>query len=353
MSRPMRRPAFAALFMALTLGAAHAASPDDGLVPPGLVGPDQPYQPPSYQVSPLARSNSGDSGYLVAQDNTMGDLLVRIQRLEGDNRRLSGTIEDLQGQIRKLQDDMKRQQDDTEYRLQALEGGGKGGAPAPKPAPSQPQKKSGLGAPPKPLGSLPSQGQAGDQNEAAMQGQTGEDQSAAAPAPAPRARTNSSTIAPGLPGVAVDTTAPLASNDPSAGTAPTAPGTPEEEYTADYRLIEAQKYDAAEAAFRSFVTAHPKDKHVPDAIHWIGESLFQRKQYTDAAEQFAKVTKTYAKSARAPSSMLRLGMALAALGEKEAACATFQAVPSKYPKASPTILSGADREAKKNSCTAG
>ena len=70
---------------------------------------------------------------------------------------------------------------------------------------------------------------------------------------------------------------------------------------------------------------------MPDATHWVGESLFQRQQYRDAAEQFLAVTQKYANHRRAPSSMLRLGMSLAALGEKEAACATFQEVAANIP----------------------
>lgn len=392
MSRLMLRSASAALLMAVTLalpmGLARAASYDDGLMPPGTVGQDQASQdlasqdqasqdqalqdqPYPDQPSPQQPMQGGygdnqatddqapvqqpQGGYVVAQDSTMGDLLVRVQRLEGDNRRLNGTIDDLQAQVRKLQDDIKRQQDDTEYRLQALEGGG-GKGPAPKPAPVAPLKpksgQNGLGTPPKTLGSIPSD----DSNEVATQDQPVDDADAGpAPAPRPPRQMNSSTIAPGLPGVAVDTSRPLASNAPDAGmdAAPATPATPEDEYTADYRLIETQRYDQAETAFRSFVTNHPKDKRVPDAIHWIGESLYQRKQYTDAAEQFLKVTKTYGTSRRAPSSMLKLGMTLAAMGEKDAACAALQAVASKYPKAGPTILSGADREIKKNACTAG
>ncbi|WP_284314730.1 tol-pal system protein YbgF [Labrys miyagiensis] len=404
MSRPMLRPASAALLatvslavtLALSPGLARAAQYDDGLMPPGSVGQDQTYQDQTYQdpqAYPAQRPQDGygrqddgqatydqgqqDNGqaapqqnygqapappssqggsYVVAQDSTMGDLLVRVQRLEGDNRRLNGTIDDLQSQIRKLQDDMKRQQEDTEYRLQALEGGGGGGAkaPAPKPVPQKQRSgQNGPGAQPQNLGSIPADNQ---NTDVAMQDQTGDDQPTAPPPPRQQ-RVNSPTSATGLPGIAVDTSRPLASNAPDAGVgggAPAAtPGTPEEEYTADYRLFENRQYEQSEAAFRSFVANHPKDKRVPDAIHWIGESLYQRKQYTDAAEQFLKVTKTYAKSSRAPASMLKLGITLAAMGEKDAACAALQAVASKYPKAGPTILSGADREIKRNACTAG
>ena len=96
--------------------------------------------------------------------------------------------------------------------------------------------------------------------------------------------------------------------------------------------------------------SYPGDKRVPDATHWVGESLFQRQQYRDAAEQFLHGDAEIRQSRRAPSSMLRLGMSLAALGEKEAACATFQEVDRKYPSAGPAVKSGVDRETKKNGC---
>ena len=48
--------------------------------------------------------------------------------------------------------------------------------------------------------------------------------------------------------------------------------------------------------------------------------------------------------------MLRLGMSLAALGEKEAACATFQEIGRKYPTAPASVKSGIDRETKRNGC---
>ncbi|WP_454812806.1 tol-pal system protein YbgF [Labrys neptuniae] len=377
----MLRPASAALLLAVTLalplGPVCAASYDEGLMPPGSVGQDQstqdnshtadqPYPQPSAQAGydgnvtgstdeqpPAAAAPSApQNGYVVAQDSTMGDLLVRVQRLEGDNRRLIGTVEDLQAQVRKLRDDFTRQQEYIESRLQALEGGG-GKASAPKPAPNAPSRqKSGQNAPatqPNSLGSLP----AGGGNDVAIQDSTGDVPEQAPPPSTPRPR--NSTVSPGLPGIAVDTSRPMASNAPEAGAepAPAAPATPEAEYASDYRLIETQRYDQAEAAFRNFVASHPKDKRVPDAIHWIGESLYQRKQYTDAAEQFLKVTKTYSNSRRAPASMLKLGITLAAMGEKDAACAALQAVGSKYPKAGPTILSGADREIKKNACKVG
>jgi TolA-binding protein len=62
------------------------------------------------------------------------------------------------------------------------------------------------------------------------------------------------------------------------------------------------------------------------------------------------VTSKYEKSAKAPDALLRLGQSLAALKEKEAACAAFGEVTRKYPRASAGVKATVDREQKKEKC---
>ena len=87
-----------------------------------------------------------------------------------------------------------------------------------------------------------------------------------------------------------------------------------------------------------------------DAQFWLGESFFQRQQYRDAAEIFLTVTTKFDKSAKAPDALLRLGQSLAALKEKEAACAAFGEVVRKYPRSSAGVKAAVDREQKKVKC---
>ena len=70
---------------------------------------------------------------------------------------------------------------------------------------------------------------------------------------------------------------------------------------------------------------------MPDAQYWLGESLFQRQRYRDAAESFLAVSTKFEHSGKAPDALLRLGQSLAALNQKEAACATLAEVGRKYP----------------------
>ena len=85
--------------------------------------------------------------------------------------------------------------------------------------------------------------------------------------------------------------------------------------------------------FKSFLAANPAHRLTPDAIFYIGETYLQRSRPREAAEQYLKVTTDYAKSARAPESMVRLGQTLAALGNNEQACATLAEFGKRYPAA--------------------
>ena len=87
-----------------------------------------------------------------------------------------------------------------------------------------------------------------------------------------------------------------------------------------------------------------------DAQYWLGESFFQRQRYRDAAESFLTVTTKFETSSKAPDALLRLGQSLAALKEKEAACAAFGEVTRKYPRASTGVKQAVEREQKRVKC---
>ena len=106
----------------------------------------------------------------------------------------------------------------------------------------------------------------------------------------------------------------------------------------------------AEAHFRVFGAGVATPISVSRAQYWLGESLYQRQKYRDAAEVFLGVTTKYDTAAKAPDSLLRLGQSLAALKEKEAACAAFGEINRKYPKASNGVKQGVAREQKRVGC---
>ena len=130
-----------------------------------------------------------------------------------------------------------------------------------------------------------------------------------------------------------------------------APGnTPKDEYDLAYGYVLRKDYALAEEGLRAFLKNHPRDRLVADANYWLGETLFQRQRYREAAESFLAVSTKHETSGRAAESLLRLGQSLAALKEREAACATLGEIPRKYPKAPANLKQAAEREQKRVGC---
>ena len=312
----------------------------------------------------------GGSERAVPSDRTAqmsdSDLMLRLDRLETQIRQMTGTIEQLQFRNQQLEGQLRRLQEETDYRSQ--DSSAKGGA---RPAlQSRPQT-------PPPSGPAPTAapGRRGDvfdptQNPNApgaphMLGSIGA--AGAPPAPmSPSMATDHADEPVGAPG-GRGAGAPLdlatmgppgsapgqASRNPNAGavvaTLPPSQ-TPRDQYDLAYGYILRKDYALAEDGFRSFLSRYPGDRLTGDATYWLGESLFQRQRYRDAAEAFLNVSTKYEASAKAPEALLRLGQSLAALGEKEAACASLGEVLRKFPRASAGVKQGVEREQKRVRC---
>ena len=117
-------------------------------------------------------------------------------------------------------------------------------------------------------------------------------------------------------------------------------------------LLRKAQYEAAQTAFRAFADAHPPDAHAPDALFWTGDIAYSaRHDYAAAARAFAELLKKYSKAGRAPEGMLKLGLSLLALGQKQEGCATLAALPVKYPHArSRIVATRAASERKRAAC---
>jgi tol-pal system protein YbgF len=125
---------------------------------------------------------------------------------------------------------------------------------------------------------------------------------------------------------------------------------PKDNYDLAYGYLLRKDYALADDGFRAFLRKYPSDRLAPDAQYWLGESLFQRQRFRDAAESFLNVSTKYEATAKAPDALLRLGQSLAALGEKEAACASLAEVARKYPRAAVGVKQGVEREQKRVRC---
>jgi tol-pal system protein YbgF len=140
----------------------------------------------------------------------------------------------------------------------------------------------------------------------------------------------------------------LAKAQPAASVLPA--GTPEEQYRFAYKLLIQTDYVDAENAFRAFVTAHPDHKLAGNAHYWLGETYYVRNDFSSAARTFAEGYRQFPKSAKGPDNLLKLGLSLVRLGNKQDACVTFARLSKEFPKAPPNIIGRAKAERKNNGC---
>ena len=95
---------------------------------------------------------------------------------------------------------------------------------------------------------------------------------------------------------------------------------PEKQYEFAVSFIKVGDYETAELALREFVDTHPEHKLAGSAQYWYGETLRVRQLYQDAATAYLNGYHKYPKSSKAPVNLLKLGVMLVQIGEKEQGC---------------------------------
>lgn len=127
-------------------------------------------------------------------------------------------------------------------------------------------------------------------------------------------------------------------------------GDPKQEYETAYGYLLQQNYAAAEKAFEDFLTRYPDHPLAGNAQYWLGEAFYVRGQYKAAASAFLKGYQNYGNSAKAPDSLLKLAMSLDRLGQKEAACSSFNELSAKFPNAPSHVKTRAATERQRVGC---
>lgn len=250
-------------------------------------------------VSAPGPVTTGDIG------GSRADTQSRLLQLEDQVRRLTGRLDEMSHRLQQTDQRLQQLQQNMDLRLSKLEGGSGVGAQAsatprstsPRnsaPQNASPQSSSGV------LGTMP------------------------------------------------------AGNDASRGTA-TAPvslpdGTPEVQYEYALGLLKQGRYGEARGAFEEFLKVHPNDALSGNAQYWLGETYYAQGQYKNAADAFLNGYTTYKANRKAPASLLKLGITMIVLGQKDAACSVFGELGNKFPNASPAIVARAQRERQKAGC---
>ena len=126
--------------------------------------------------------------------------------------------------------------------------------------------------------------------------------------------------------------------------------TPEKQYEFATSFLKVGDYNTAERAFKEFVDTNPNHELAGNAQYWYAETFRIRQLYTDAASAYLEGYQRYPKSKKGPINLLRLGVSLVQIGEKDQGCLMITGVKKQYPKAKQSVLQKAKYEEKKFEC---
>ncbi len=232
----------------------------------------------------------------------------RVAQLEEQLRQLNGQFEELNFQLLQLQENLRKQQEDMEYRLQQLEDQQQGSviddtvkqtdvAQSPPSTTTTPVADANststeprLGQPPRNLGSIKL-----DQDGNIIE-------------------TSIDFSAQGVEKSIDGTQVASLNGEVNA----------EELYKAGYAYILDGDYNLAEEVFSTFVDTYPDDPLIADARFWLGESQLAQGRFEDAADTFIMTRSLHPDASKAPETLYKIGTIMAALGNREIACVTFE-----------------------------
>lgn len=122
---------------------------------------------------------------------------------------------------------------------------------------------------------------------------------------------------------------------------PPPPADPAVAFKQARQLLLDGDYAKAEQAFSAYVANYPDNAKTPEARYWLGETLFVREAYTDAAAAYIGAIRGWPQSTWAPDATLKLARSMVALKKTAEACRTLDELSKRYPKAPSQVTSRA------------
>ena len=328
----MHRSSFRAFALALGLIAAAPAAAQD-LTDADAAALGQRLDTAEMQVAQLANTlglptvDRTDPALIPVQQTYAAELEVRVTQLEARLQQLTGQVEQLQHSINQSRDRLDRALNDIEFRLVELEGGDPYATSGAVTGGEYPQPAETGGAGGQPINVI--DGQSG----AVTGGQTGLDGNV---------RVDPSTGVLGTlelsPGAGIGQTAALPSDAALAA------------YNDAFSLLQRADYDNAEIALTNFLAQYPSHPLASNAHYWLGETYYVRGRFEEAAGAYARGYSAFPQGASAVDSLLKLGMSLAALGQRADACLTFAQLRTEFPNAPAAVINRADQESDRLQC---
>ena len=254
------------------------------------------------------------------------ETLVRLNALEEQVRQLNGRIEEMNFFILQMQEEIRRQKEDNEFRFQDLEGG------------TSQRGDAGTAT------GIDDQSVASVDEETVFNEAEGSGNDALGAPPS-----NLGTLT--LPGAdaALELDPAHAADEVLVASIQTA-ATPQELFDAGYQYALAGDHKRAEQVFRVHGRRYPTDPSAAQATFRLGESLLALNRAEEAAEVLLDGHNELPDHPFAADMLMKVGVAMAQLGNRDLACATFEEVATQYSSMSPRTANELAQEREAASC---
>lgn len=225
---------------------------------------------------------------LQQQQQFQANMELRFTDMEDQLRQFTGKLEEQEHANRKLSEEVRKLSEDMNFRLGALEEGGKGAA----------KEVKGDGT--KQLGT-----------------------------------------------VVID---PAKEDFVNGKAKPKDIGDPKKRYDAAFDLVRQAKYPEAEKAFIGFTQDFPDHALTSSAYFWLGETYFVRKEFEPAAVEYLKGYRKAPTGPKAADNLLKLAISLGSVKKQTEACTVFEKLGKEFPNAAAPIKRKAELERTKLKC---
>lgn len=232
-----------------------------------------------------------DSDGSIPSGGQLAGIEVRIQQLESQIRALNGQIEEMRFQMEESDRRMEKFQEDAEFRFGELEQGRSGRRERDEQSGDAEDTESDVR-------------DDGEDESDVLENDGGND-------------------------VSGDTEGSDGAGNSGGGNLPE--GSVMEQYNHAFRLLAQGDYEGGERAFREFLSRHGDDDLAGDAQYWLAQSFFVRGNNERAAREFLTGFQDYPNSQKAPAYLLKIGLSLTRIGQKQDACAVLDELAARHP----------------------
>ena len=278
-----------------------------------------------YAGSLETRNNGSGNNSNINLDNNSEDVLTRhllkLSEIENQFQQLTNKFEEINFKLDKLSNRMSKVQADNQIRFQDIENG----------LSSDNTKKK------------ISKNTINDQNEVLPGSSEPQDLGSISYKDTETTETSQQTQS-------IDTAATIVTETFQAEEKILPDGSPDKQYQFATSFLKVGDYSTAERAFREFVNTNPEHDLAGNAQYWYAETFRIRQLYTDAASAYLEGYQKYPKGEKAPINLLKLGVSMVQIGEKDQGCKMINGVEKQYPKANQSVIQKAKYESQKFEC---